>query len=124
MLLQTYPLQSRPFIHVKIALTYRHKNAVQGKLVVKDNKISKYYRWYSVQIQVSMRKLSYLITVVEIGISKTNGYQVLGPIFLESTIPGVFQTDFREFADFHPSEKLDQNQFLEVIFTSWVKLRC
>ena len=48
--------------------------------------------------------------MVEIGISKPNGCQVLGPIFLESTTPGVFKTDIREIADFHPSETLDQNQ--------------
>ena len=61
------------------------------------------------------------ITVVEIRISKPNGCQVLGPIFLESTMPGVFKTDIREFADFHPSETLDQNQFLEVILLNKVK---
>ena len=56
-----------------------------------------------------------MITVVEIGISKPNGCQVLGPIFLEITTPRVFKADIREFADFHPSETLDQNQFLGVI---------
>ena len=61
-------------------------------------------------------------TVVEIGISKPNGCQVLGPMFLESTTPGVFKTDVREFADFHPSETLDQNQFLEVILLYKVKI--
>ena len=61
-------------------------------------------------------------TVVEIGISKPNGCQVLGPIFLESTTPEVFKTNIREFVDFHPSETLDQNQFLEVIFLNKVKI--
>ena len=42
-----------------------------------------------------------LYTVVEIGISKPNGCQVFGPIFLESTTPRVFKTDIKEFADFH-----------------------
>ena len=63
-----------------------------------------------------------LNTVVEIGISKPNGCQVLELVFLESTTPGVFKTDIREFADFHPSEKLDQNQFLVVIFLNKVKI--
>ena len=54
--------------------------------------------------------------MVEIGISKAKGCQVLGPIFLESTTPGVFKTDIREFADFHPSET-----FLEVILLNKVK---
>ena len=61
-------------------------------------------------------------TVVEIGISKPNGCQVLGPIFLESTTPRVFKTDIGEFADFHPSETLDQNQFLGVILQNKVKI--
>ena len=60
--------------------------------------------------------------VVEIGIIKPNECQVLGPIFLESTTPVVFKTDIREFADFHPSETLDQNQFLEVILLDKVKI--
>ena len=47
-----------------------------------------------------------LYTVVEIGISKPNGCQVFGPIFLESTTPRVFKTDIKEFADFHPRETL------------------
>ena len=63
-----------------------------------------------------------LYTVVDIGISKPNECQVLGPIFLESTTPGVFKTDIREFADFHPSETLYQNQFLEVILLNKVKI--
>ena len=69
---------------------------------------------------IQMTKMAY--TVVEIGISKPNGCQVLGPIFLESTTPGVFKTDIREFADFHPSETLDQNQFLGVILLNKVKI--
>ena len=60
--------------------------------------------------------------MVEIQISKPDGCQVLGPIFLESTTPGVFKTDISEFADFHPSETLDQNQFLEVILVNKVKI--
>ena len=61
-------------------------------------------------------------TVVEIGISKPNGCQVLGPIFLESSTNGVFKTDIREILDFHPSETLDQNQFLEVILVNKVNI--
>ena len=34
----------------------------------------------------------------------------------------MFKTDTREFADFHPSETLDQNQFLEVILLNKVKI--
>ena len=60
--------------------------------------------------------------MVEIGISKPNGCQVLGPTILESTTPRVFKTDVSEFADFHPSETLDQNQFLEVILQNKVKI--
>ena len=60
--------------------------------------------------------------MVEIRNSIPNGCQVLGPIFLESTIPVVFKTDIREFADFHPSETLDQNKFLEVILLDKVKI--
>ena len=60
--------------------------------------------------------------MVEIGISKLNGCQVLGPIFLESTTPRVFKNDIREIADFHPSETLDQNQFWEVILLHKVKI--
>ena len=37
-------------------------------------------------------------TVVEIGISKPNGCQVLGHIFFESTTSRVFKTDVKEFA--------------------------
>ena len=61
-------------------------------------------------------------TVVETGISKPNGCQVLGPIFLEITTPRVFKNDIRENADFHPSETLDQNQFWEVILLYKVKI--
>ena len=60
--------------------------------------------------------------MVEIGISKPNGCQVLGHIFFESTTSRVFKTDVKEFADFHPSEALDQNQFLEVILLYEVKI--
>ena len=60
-------------------------------------------------------------TVVEIQIIKPNGCQVLGPIFLESTTPGVFKNYIREIAEFHPSETLDQNQFLEAILQNKVK---
>ena len=62
------------------------------------------------------------LTVVEIQISKPNGCQVLGPIFLEGTTLGVFKTDISEFADFHPSETLDKNQFFEVILINKVKI--
>ena len=61
--------------------------------------------------------------MVEIGISKPNGCQVLGPIFLEITTSWVFQTDVREFEAFHPSETLDQNQFLEVILLNKIKIK-
>ena len=57
---------------------------------------------------ISTPKKSRTLTVVESGISKPNGCQVLGPIFLEITTPRVFKTDIREFADFHPSAQWDK----------------
>ena len=36
-------------------------------------------------------------------------------IFTESTTPRMFKIEIGEFAVFHPSETLDQNQLLEVI---------
>ena len=61
-------------------------------------------------------------TMIEIRMSKPNGCQVLGPIFFESTTPGVFKTDIREFVHFHSSETLDQKQFLEVILVNKVNI--
>ena len=61
------------------------------------------------------------LTVVIIQISKPNGCYGLGPIFPKSTTPRVFKTDIGEFADFHPSETLDQTQFLDVILQNKVK---
>ena len=61
-------------------------------------------------------------TVVRIWINKLNGCISLGPIFPKITTPRVFKTDIWEFADFHPSETLDQNQFLGVILLNKVKI--
>ena len=56
--------------------------------------------------------------VVETGISKPKRCHVLGPIFFESAIPGVFKNDISEFTD----ETLDQNQSLEVILLYKLKI--
>ena len=81
-------------------------------------RIGRFLKWPIIPLAVDNNQ----DTVVEIGISKPNGCQVLGPIFLESTTLGVFKTDNSEFADFHPSETLDQNQFLKVILVNKVKI--
>ena len=60
--------------------------------------------------------------MVEIGISKSNECQVLGPIFLESTTPWLFKNDIWEIVDFHPSETLDQNKFFEATLLHEVKI--
>ena len=78
-----------------------------------------FWHWWRIKI---VKSSQYKPTVVEIGISKPNGCQVLGPLFLESATPGVFKNDIREIADFHPSETLDQKQFLKVILLSKVKI--
>ena len=59
----------------------------------------------------------------EFGLVNWTGAKVrnLG-IFPKSTTHRVFKTDIGEFTDFHPSEKLDQNQFLEVTLQNKVKI--
>ena len=55
---------------------------------------------------------------IEFGLVNRIGAKVWDLYFLKA-LP---LTDIREFADFHPSETLDPNHFLEVILLSKVKL--
>ena len=61
---------------------------------------------------------------LEFGLVNRTGAKVWDLYFLKALplAPRVFITDVREFADFHPSETLHQNQFLKVILLSKVKI--
>ena len=74
------------------------------------------------QVHIEGKRNLNTARLVRIRISKPNGCQVFGPIFSKSTISRVFKNRIGDFADFHPSETLDQKHFLDVTLLNKVEI--